>query len=343
MGALTTVPDVRAVTLTGYPEVSTLVGLDPYEMLRAAGISPATITDPENRISARSVCKLLEDSALASGSETFGLAMAECRSFASLGPVALLLEHLGGVREVVEALTEYRRHLNDIVILGIEEARGEHVLRVELMAKFATPQAADLAIGVAHVALTGASRLRWRPFAVHLTRSAPRDRGPHRRFFGSSVEFGSAFNGFICPIGPMEGWPWADCDMAAHARRLLKLVPFAPETAPVCESVKRIISLLLPVGRASLANVAAHLGKSPRSLQRALAAEGRQFGDLLNEVRRHLVVQHLSNRANSITWVGAMLGFFSSSSFSRWFATEFGVPPRIWRSEHSRAVATNLF
>jgi AraC-like DNA-binding protein len=331
------------VALTSYPEVASYVGLDPYEMLQRVHIAPNAITDPETPIPAQSVCRLLEESAHDSGCRTFGLAMAECRTFASLGPICLLLEHLASIREVFEAVNEHRRHLNDVIILGVEDVGEDPVLRVELLAKFATPQTADLAIGVAHVALNGASRFRWKPLGVHFSHSAPEDGAAYSRFFGRAVEFRSSFNGFTCSRQSLdEIWPWANESMANHARRLLGLVPLAPEIAPVSQRVMRIISLALPSGRATLSHVATHLGKSPRSLQRSLAQENRRFAELLNEVRRSLVVQHLAGNGCSMTSLAAMLGFFTSSSFSRWFVSEFGVPPRIWRAEQLRAASKNL-
>jgi AraC-like DNA-binding protein len=301
------------------------------------------ISDPESHIAATSMCKLLEESAENSDCATFGLAMAESRTFASLGPLALLLEHLGSIRNVVEALTEYRRHLNDVVILGVEEGEGDQVLRVELLAKFATPQTADLAIGVAYVALRGASRFRWQPLEVHFSHSEPDDSERFKRFFQVPIRFESSFNGFISSNNSMSGeWPWANGTMASHARRLLTLVPLEPEQAPVTESVMRLVSLSLPSGHATLSDIAARLGKSPRSLQRSIAHEGRCFADLLNEVRRSLVVQHLSASNCSMTSIASMLGFFSSSSFSRWFLLEFGVAPRVWRSQQLRAAETNV-
>lgn len=337
------VPQVRAVTLTSFVEVASYLGLDPHEMLRHVRITPEMIADPENRISAQAVCRLLEDSARAADCTTFGLAMAETRTFASLGPISLLLEHLGTVRSIIDALTEYRRHLNDIIILGLEEGGEDDVIRVELLAKFATPQAADLAIGVAYLALSGASRFRWRPLAIHFTHSAPKDTSRYKRLFSQPVEFGSSFNGFVCTPESLEvEWPWANDTMAGHARRLLTLVPLSPESAPLTERVMRIITLALPTGHATLTHVAAHFGKSPRALQRCLAEEGRHFAELLNEVRRSLVIQHLSTNSSSMTWVAAMLGYFSSSSFSRWFITEFGVPPRVWRAEQMRTIASNV-
>ena len=337
------VPQVRAVALTSYREVASQLGLDSDEMLRKVHLMPEMIGDPESRIPAKSLCKLLEESARASNCETFGLAMAECRTFASLGPVSLLLEHLGSGREVVDAVTEFRRHLNDVIILGVEQELGDDIVRVELLAEYATLQTADLAIGVAYIALRGASRFRWQPFEIHLSHPAPEDKARFNRFFGAPVRFDSVFNGFTCSPAAMQAeWPWANETMASHARRLLRLVPIVPPALPVSESVMRVIILSLPARRATVTHVAKCLGQSARSLQRKLAQENRGFAQLLNEVRRSLAIEHLVPDHCSLTSVSEMLGFSSSSSFTRWFVHEFGVAPSVWRAEQIRAAALNV-
>jgi AraC-like DNA-binding protein len=55
---------------------------------------------------------------------------------------------------------------------------------------------------------------------------------------------------------------------------------------------------------------------------------------LLNEVRRELAMRYLANPALSMVEVSRLLGYGQPSSFSRWFAAEFGGPPT-----HARAPA----
>src|SRR4051794_26812545 len=109
------VREVRAASLTGFIEVSYFVGLDPFELLRQANISPRFLDDPENRHAARPVNKLIEDAAAQSDCEHFGLLMSECRSFASLGPLSLLLEHLPTIGDVLDAVNDYRHLMTDVV------------------------------------------------------------------------------------------------------------------------------------------------------------------------------------------------------------------------------------
>ena len=331
-------PLVRAVTLTGYVEVAAHVGLDPYEMLRRHGIAREKLDRPESRLPASQVVDLLERSASESGRDDFGLLMAKCRTFPSLGPVSLLLEHLPSVWEIVHAISQHRRHLNDILVLGTEDSGDGELLKTELLARFASPQSCQLTVAMVLIALSGASRRHWAPQCVHFTQAAPRDIAPFKRFFPAPVQFESSFNGFTSSRDSMlTRLPWANETMAMHARSLLRLVRLHPEQAPCTESVRRAIVLLLPSGRATLANVAADLAISQRSLQRELEKEGRPFASILNEARRELAVWYLGGGRQSVTSIAELLGYSSSSSFTRWFGDEFSVSPRAWRDIHADA------
>ncbi|MBO0749058.1 MAG: AraC family transcriptional regulator [Porphyrobacter sp.] len=326
---------IRAVTLSGYVEVATFVGLDGKRMLRDAGVSWQALEDPENRLPATTVIGLLEDSAARSGCDSFGLLMAETRSFASIGPLSLLLERLPNLREAVRTAIEFQRHLNDIVALSLEEAGETCLIRLDLVPGHGAVQALDLSIGYAYRVLAAASGNRWRPASVHLTHPAPADIAPWRRFFAAPIEFESSFNGFSTSRDALLAPnPRADPAMAGNARRLLELVPLEPMPASVSERVRRSITVLLPSGRANVDVVATTMGVSRRSLQRSLREEGHRFGELLDLVRRELATAHLAHSSQPITSVSAMLGYGSPSSFTRWFAGAFGTSPNAWRESH---------
>jgi AraC-like DNA-binding protein len=325
-------PDMRAVTLSNYVEIAAAVGLDAYWMLRHAGIPPSALEDPENRLPAKTVLGLLEHSARRSGCECFGLLMAQSRSFASLGPLSLLLERVGNLREVVGEATTYRRQMNDVILLEVADADGTALVHVDLLPQYAGIQATDYAVGVAYVVLAGASGGQWSAASVHLMREAPEDSAIWRRFFATPVEFQSTFNGFACTSTSLdEPIPLADAKMADNARRLLDLVVLPPTGALVTDRASRAITSLLPSGQFSLQAVAAKLSLSPRALQRQLEAEGQSFAQLLREVRRDLARNYLASSAQSITTVSEQLGYASPSAFTRWFSGEFGSSPQTWR------------
>ena len=324
---------MRAVSLTGYLDVAGFVSLDGRRMLRRAGIDQDALADPENRLPARAVIELLERSAEESRCDSFGLLMAETRSLASLGPLSLLLERLPNVREVVRTASAFQRHLNDVVTIELEEIDGTSLVRLDLVPGYWGDQLFDLVVGVAYRVLTTVSGNRWRPAGVHVTRAAPADLAPWRRLYAAPIEFEAGFNGLSSSSEAMRvANPLADDVMARNARRLLQLVPLDTEPAPASDQVRRLIRLLLPSGRPTLARAAARLGYSERSLQRRLDDEGHSFGELLDQVRRELAPAYLAASARPVTAIAAMLGYSSPSSFTRWFTGEFGLPPREWRT-----------
>jgi AraC-like DNA-binding protein len=332
---------MRAATLTSYLEVARFVGLDPFEMLHEAGISPTLLEDPENRLAATALVGLLDVSARKSGCETFGLMMAECRTFASLGPLALLLQHLPTVRDVVAALIDYRLHMNELLNFALEERRGEAHVRLELLAEYAKPQIVELSVAMAYLVLRGASGDRWQPSAIHFIREAPRDLSTVERLFAGPVRFGSHFNGLACPGEALAiPNPLADEAMARHARRLLDLVPLEREHNPMSDRARRAITLLLPTGWATLESVAHNLGLSPRALQRGLEKEQRSFASLLNEVKRELAQRYLIETGRPIGTVAGLTGYSSMSAFGRWFSAEFGASPNAWRIAQAGAAGT---
>jgi len=329
------VHQVRAGMLTGYAEVAGSVGLDGPRMLREAGFAPESLADSENRLPAGPAIRLLERSAELSHCDSFGLLMAEKRSFASIGPVSLLLEHLPNLREVLRTCVAYRHHFNDVAALSLDEADGAELIRLNVFPGFWSVQTIDLFTGLTYRMLHDASRGHWRPSAVHVMRKAPRDLSAWRRVFPVKTEFESDFNGLSCSVASLlEPNPLAAEEMARHARRLLALVPLDSGPHPVSERVRRSLSVLLPAGKITLPQMAAHLGMSRRGLQRRLEEEGYQFGELLSGVRSELATAYLANSARPITSVAELLGYASPSSFTRWFARAYGLPPQAWRALH---------
>jgi AraC-like DNA-binding protein len=104
-------------------------------------------------------------------------------------------------------------------------------------------------------------------------------------------------------------------------------------------AVQRAIVLLLPVGRASINQVADHLHMSVRTLQRRLDDEAEQFSDLVDTLRRDLAAQYLMNKRYSVEHVATLLGYTSQSAFARWFKAEYGRSPTQWRASQTSAGA----
>ena len=324
---------VRGGTLSNYAEVAAQVGLDANATLRRAGVDRRALTNPDARVSAAAVVQLLEASAAESGCATFGLRMAESRQLADLGAISLLITHQATMRDALTTLVEYRQLLNPSLVVSLEEHADVVIVREELLFSHQASmrQAYDLAIGVLFRLFRAVLGSRWRPQSVDFAYPSPEDLSVHRRMFGPICEFNSDFNGLTCGRRDLEAPnPTADPMLAQFAERYLKTLPNAGGKA-LSQEIQKAIYLLLPVGEATIGLVAGSVGLNERTLQRRLADEGADFTGLLNEVRRELTQRYLTNPSLPLSRIAGLIGYSRQSSFNRWFAVEFAMPPSEWR------------
>ena len=327
----------RTAVLTNYQEVARHLGLNANALLAEVGLTPSLLSDPDQRIPATASIILLEKSAHLSGCETFGLRMAELRHLSDFGEVSLLLSHQNTLRDALKVIVQYRHLLNDSLAVFVEETGKTVIIREELVTDMGTNnrQSIELAVAVMHrfcAALLGA---HWHPTSVCFTHDAPADLSVHRRIFGCKVEFGCEFNGIVCPASNLDtANPLANEAMARHAQRYLDSSLMEKNGHSLAFDVRKSIYLLLPMGRATIAQIAQSHGMNVRTLQRRLDEEGASFSELISSVRRDLVVRYLENPGYSLGRIADMLGYSMPNSFTRWFISQFNMPPAAWRSEH---------
>jgi AraC-like DNA-binding protein len=325
---------VRAASLSNFAETARQLGLDPPRLLRDARIDVAALTHPDMRIRADRVDGLLEAAAAEGKCPTFGLRMAESRRISDFGAVSLLIAHQPSLREVLAVTVRYRGLLNEALAMHVEQSGDLVIVREELVTEGVTPgrQAQELAIGTLFRMFRTLLGPRWRPHSVNFTHAAPADLVVHRRLFGFDVQFESEFNGLVCSAADLDQTnPAADPAMARYAQQFVDTMASQAGVSTV-RAARQAVYLLLPLGRASIEQIAREMGMNVRTLQRKLEAEGVSFSELVNDVRCELAVRYLAGRSNSLTRIAEMLGYAQSSSFTRWFIAQFGAPPKRWRA-----------
>ena len=326
-------PTIRASALASYGEVARSLGLNPAALMRRVDLDPQALSNPDMRLNARAFGELLELSAAEAGCPTFGLRMAEQRRASDFGPLSLLLTHQPTVRDVLATAVRYSALINDTLTLALEETSGTVVIREEVLAvsPILARQAHELTVGVMvriFQALIGA---RWRAVSVHFIHPAPEDLSDHRRIFGDAVVFGCDFNGLVCDAQDLDqANPGADPALAAYARRFVDGMVAGTDRSDD-HAVRGALADLLPTGRATLEQVAARLGLSPRTLQRRLADTNTDFRRLLEEVRVALATRFVESSTLPLTDVAQLLGYSQPATFSRWFLSRFGAPPSVVR------------
>jgi AraC-like DNA-binding protein len=328
-----TAPQIRAVTLSAYVDAVRALGVDPYELLRSAKIRPEELGDPENRIAASAVVKLLDESAALADCASLGILLVQDRDLASVGPISLLLQHRLSLRDSIKSMIAHQRMFNDIVDISLDDDGETALLRVELMSGFWSQHLVETFVAISCRTLRGITDDRWQPECIHFRHAAPADLQIHQHFFNCRIEFDSDFDGISCASSSLDiANPAANDAMACHAKRFVELLAPQHRAHSVCDQVKQAISGALGRYGVTMEGIADSLGLHSRMLQRQLEKEGTTFAILLNEVRRDLALRYLANSNHSVTEVSLLLGYSALSSFSRWFTLEFGKPPAAWRS-----------
>lgn len=329
---------VRAAVLSHYEDVAGRLGLNPQALLRKVGLSRKALSMPTQLIPVGAAVELLEESARATGCVTFGLHLAEARLLSDFGPISLMLTHQPSLRGALNTIMQYRHLLNEALAMFVEDAGATTLIREEVMSGHpgSARQANELAAGV--LMLMGRAMLgpRWHPQAVHFTHSAPPELQVHRRVFGCPVQFESDFNGLACISADLDRPNMhADAAMASYAQSFLDAIPRRGESSIVLD-VRRSIYLLLPMGRASVAQISQGLGVNVRTLQRQLDEAGASFSTLINDVRGELAQRYIFNTSHTLGRIAEQLGYSNLSSFTRWYISRFGSAPSQARLESPR-------
>jgi AraC-like DNA-binding protein len=324
---------VRSAALTHFAELAQACGLDARALVAAVGLQPRCLSDPDLKVPAHLVGRLLETAAAQAREPAFGLRLAESRRLSNLGPLALLVRDEPTLRRALEALMLHIHVHNEAVAVHVAEHAGLVVIRTELSADGGGPlrQATELVVGVAFRVLQVFMGHGWQPRLVCFTHPAPPNLAVHRRVLGPAVEFGHEFNGIVCNAADLDAPnPGADPVLARYSQRLL--APALARSTRLADRVRQLIVLLLPRGLCRVEVVAQHLGVDRRTVHRKLDAEGTSFSALLEAERRALASRYVAGTDRPLTEVAALLGFAAPSAFSRWHAASFGHSAQTSRS-----------
>jgi AraC-like DNA-binding protein len=322
----------RSASITDYDEVARSVGLDPFRVLRMAKLPARVLDDPNMMIDASSVGWLLEESARRSGQESFGLLLAEKRSLANLGMLALVIRDEPTLRAAVQSSIRYLRLHNAGVQLRLEDQGDVALLHVDvdMQPHGVWRQAAEMSTGILLRTLRVLTQDTFRPARIMFTHEEPADLEVHRRVLGTAIEFSQECNAIVCRSADLTmPIPAADPTLNREVKRLLDAQLANLRDAPA-QQARQIVRMLLPSGLCSVDRVAQHLGMHRRTLNRYLATEGESVTSIINAVRAELAGEYLANSKRRKYEVAELLGFASAADFSRWFRRQFGETPSDW-------------
>ena len=320
---------VRSACLRNFADIAARCSLDAFGLLKEVGLPARALEEPDLKVPAIAVGRLLELAAARGREPAFGLMMAESRRLSNLGYLGMLARDEPTLRCALEALMQNIRLHTDALALRLEQVGEVVSLHEELITEEGESlrQLIELVVASTFGVLRILLGERWRPRLVCFSHRAPRSDSMHRRVFGKAVAFEHAFNGIVLSASDLDAAnPGADPGMVRYARALLK--PVLGARAPLSDRIRQLVVLLLPRGQCRVELVAQELGVDRRTIARGLASEGMTFRQLIDAMRRELLLRHLKDRAHSLADIASLLGFSSPSAFARWHRQQFGVTAR---------------
>lgn len=318
------------------PDILSDHACDPARVMDRAGVPADTFAHPDNALPFPVFCRLISICAEAVGREDIGLLIAENTSPSNLGLVGFLLQQAPDVRTALADLVRYLHHSDRGAVPFMLVQHGVVVLGYSILEPNvpATEQIYDGAIAITANILRALCGPKWTPSEVTLARHRPDSPSRYERVFAAPVRFDAERSA----VHFDEKWldtriPTADPALRSMLQEQVDLLE-AEEEGDCAEQVRRLLRTCLLTRDGSIADVAALLQITKRTLARRLEAEGTSFRALSDDIRHEIARQLLENTAMTITDIGLALNYSEASAFSRAFRQWADATPREWRARH---------
>jgi AraC-like DNA-binding protein len=264
-----------------------------------------------------------------SGDPVLGLSLLDQIDFTDFGELGVVMVAGGSLPQVMDRIARFHRLLTDVMYYEITE--DEETLSITIHTN-GDPH--WRAVEFASVLIVRLLRFRLSPppdpLSVSLAFNNPAGQAAYEQYFACPVEMNAASTTLVLPLAAYRQAPLGS-EVARQfepllEQRLATLESDASWSARVAQLIRQRLSDAEP----TLADIACTLNVSTRSLQRHLGGEGKTFQEVLDDTRREIAKQWLNGTAGklrSLTELALLLGFSSSSAFSRAFRRWFDMTP----------------
>lgn len=267
------------------------------------------------------------------GERAFGLRAARALERGAFEGLEYAVRSSSTLREGLRTLERFTRLVSAERRYRLHEdlsGRASLVLESE---READPMVTEFALGVVLVLGRDATGVEWVPAAVCFRHAANIERPLYERFFGAPVRLEHSEDALLLDREVLD-LPLRSADPALHRvleRYLRGDLDTLEPTRSLELEVRAAIRRALPEQNAGLDAVAAHVGLSPRVLQKRLQQAGTSYQELLDKVREAQAKRYLAQPNLSLAGTALALGYSDVTAFHRAFKRWTGVTPGDFR------------
>ena len=310
-------------------------GVDSGPIFRAFHIDTAIANDPMSRLPVDTVTQLYKACVDVTGDAYFGLTVARHIHISNLHALGFGLAASSTLMDFLKRVERYFKLASQVGDVTLEQRDGELVMRVAHRTAVCG-ETEDAFLGFLVLSMRLLHQQDFNPLHVAMHHpEPPQGDDAYVRLFRAPVTFDAPCSALTLPMNALQQPLAGACpELALHNDSLALAYLARLDKGDVVAAARQRIIEFLPTGECTRERVAQAMVMSASTLQTRLARHETSFQSLLDETRKDLACQYVSQPTRSITEITFLLGFTDSSNFSRAFKRWTGHSPSDFRGNH---------
>lgn len=298
------------------------------------GMDHARVGDLSHRYSQDQVTSLWIAAVEATGDPNFGLKVARHIRPSTFHVVGYAMSCSATLRRAAERFAHSARLISDSAAVSFEREKGGYRLTADLNTGGRQPiyQTIDTMLAGFFLLCEWILSASITPLEVTFRHRKPLDDQDYRAVFRCPIRYNQATNSILFPAETLERpVPSANEELATMLDEMAAKYLAFRFSSRFSRKVRDALVGQLPNGEPSKQETARLLAMTERTLLRRLREENTTFQEVLDRLREELAYDYLRRADLTVENIAYLLGFSSSSTFSRAFMRWTAQRPSAWR------------
>jgi AraC-like DNA-binding protein len=308
-----------------------------HTLLQGTGLKPQDFANPDTRIPHRVLMQLLEDSVRLTGDPLLGLRAGESVEAGDFDVLEYAARCAPTLGDAIGCVSRYFRLMNGAAEMTLAEDGTSDTVewRFRVTDGVRQPPAANDFVIASSLAFSKRTAKTYQPpLEIHFMHERPQHAAAYERLGPGKVKFNAPYNTLVLHRSrlatPMlQANPRVARAFEMHAQQLIERLD---ARNGIVGRVREEVATQLGTGTVTMHGTARRLAMSVATLRRRLEEQGTTFSSILDDLRKQLAEQYLTEPRSAISEIAFLLGFSDVASFDRAFKRWTGLSPSKFRA-----------